>query len=71
MKKYIYFACMVFASTTSYAVEPKTITSKVDAVTVYYDRALVTRSGNISLQTGMQSVVFGGLPGACQSVRWV
>ncbi len=53
---------MVFASTTSYAVEPKTITSKVDAVTVYYDRALVTRSGNISLQTGMQSVVFGGLP---------
>ncbi|MBI3259461.1 MAG: DUF4140 domain-containing protein [Ignavibacteriae bacterium] len=62
MKNYIYLACMVLVCTTSFAAEPKTITSKVDAVTVYYDRALVTRSGNISLQTGVQSVVFSGLP---------
>lgn len=60
MKKYIYFLCLV--SSTAYAAEPKPLLSKVDAVTVYYDRALVTRSGKISLSPGTQSVVFSGLP---------
>lgn len=62
MKNYIYFTCLVLISTVSFAAEPKSVTSKVDAVTVYYDRALVTRSGSVSLPTGVQSVVFSGLP---------
>jgi uncharacterized protein (TIGR02231 family) len=35
---------------------------KITAVTVYPDRALVTRTGSVQLNAGVQSVVFEGLP---------
>jgi uncharacterized protein (TIGR02231 family) len=35
---------------------------KITAVTVYPDRALVTRTGSVQLSAGVQSVVFEGLP---------
>ena len=39
-----------------------TADQKITAVTVYPDRALVTRSGTVSLEPGVQAVVFGNLP---------
>jgi uncharacterized protein (TIGR02231 family) len=39
-----------------------TADQKVTAVTVYPDRALVTRSGEVKLEAGVQSVVFESLP---------
>jgi uncharacterized protein (TIGR02231 family) len=36
--------------------------SKVSEVTVYQDRALVTRSATVTLPTGEQQIVFDGLP---------
>jgi uncharacterized protein (TIGR02231 family) len=39
-----------------------TADQKVTAVTVYPDRALVTRSGEVKLDPGVQSVVFENLP---------
>jgi uncharacterized protein (TIGR02231 family) len=39
-----------------------TAASKISDVTVYQDRALVTRSGAVTLSDGEQQVVFAGLP---------
>lgn len=39
-----------------------TADQKITAVTVYPDRALVTRSGSVQLDSGVQSVVFEHLP---------
>jgi len=35
---------------------------KITAVTVYTDRALVTRTATVKLKAGEQSIVFEGLP---------
>jgi uncharacterized protein (TIGR02231 family) len=48
-----------------------TADQKITAVTVYPDRALVTRSGSVTLDTGVQTVVFDNLPATLEedSVR--
>lgn len=52
---------LTFAVTTS-SVSALTADQKITAVTVYPDRALVTRSGTVKLDSGVQSVVFDNLP---------
>ncbi len=42
--------------------EIKPVSSKIDAVTVYQDRALVSRIGRITLPVGIHTVAFEGLP---------
>ena len=51
--------CLAAMTTPVLAV---TADQKVTAVTVYPDRALVTRSGTVQLQAGVQTVVFENLP---------
>ena len=51
------FAGAVFASA---AVQP--VSSTITAVTVYPDRAIVTRSGSVSLPAGAAEIVFENLP---------
>lgn len=54
------FSCVCSAPAVS--AETKTMASSVAAVTVYNDRAAVTRSGNITLQPGNYLLSFAGLP---------
>ncbi len=52
---------LMFAVTMS-PVSALTADQKITAVTVYPDRALVTRSGTVKLDSGVQSIVFDNLP---------
>lgn len=42
--------------------KPATVKSDITAVTVYTDRALVTRRAELKIEAGQQPVVFAGLP---------
>jgi uncharacterized protein (TIGR02231 family) len=53
-----------FALPGLYAQEPLQLASRVVRVTVYADRALVTRSAEASLPKGESTLVFTGLPAA-------
>ncbi|TNF36844.1 MAG: mucoidy inhibitor MuiA family protein [Deltaproteobacteria bacterium] len=54
---------LALAATPARAEEPKGVKSKITAVTVYADRAQVTRSGAIELSGAAQRFVVAGLPG--------
>jgi len=54
----IYLSLSIFSS-TSFAIE---IESKVSDVIVYLDGAVVTRTADINLKTGIQSVTLVGFP---------
>lgn len=62
MKRIFGVMMSLVAVTCVFAAEPKPISSKIDAVTVYQDRALVSRTGRISLPVGVYTVAFEGLP---------
>lgn len=62
MKKYIYFSVLVLFCTSGQAAEIKPVLSKIDVVTVYQDRALVSRIGRITLPVGIHKLSFEGLP---------
>lgn len=51
------------ALTAHAAAQPRPLTTKITAVTVYADRAQVTRTGAIDLAAGGERVVVAGLPG--------
>jgi len=55
--------CLVLAAPSSRAAEPKAVKSKITAVTVYADRAQVTRTGSIDLGGSPTRHVVEGLPG--------
>jgi len=47
----------------AHAAEPKAVTTKITEVTIYADRAQVTRAGGLDLSATSERVVVGGLPG--------
>ena len=49
--------------TTAHAADPVTLKSKVDEVTIYVDRAQVTRLAEVTTSAGTKEVAFQGLPG--------
>jgi uncharacterized protein (TIGR02231 family) len=56
-------AATIFINLNVFAEErPVPVASHVDAVTVYLDRAVITRKASVKLSAGEQSVVFADLP---------
>lgn len=60
-------ACVAAAPALSGAAggKPPAVESDITAVTVYADRARVTRRAELALEAGVQSFVFAGLPAGC------
>ncbi|QKK04316.1 MAG: mucoidy inhibitor MuiA family protein [Pseudomonadota bacterium] len=54
--------CLVMPAAADAAAETVTADSKITAVTVYANRAAVTRTARVKIGKGAQEVVFGGLP---------
>lgn len=54
---------LLLALAGSAAAEPRPIPTKITAVTVYADRAQITRTGVVDLSAGGERVVVAGLPG--------
>lgn len=54
--------CLVIPAAAHAAAETVTADSKITAVTVYANRAAVTRTAKVKIGKGAQEVVFGGLP---------
>ena len=67
----IYFPLLIFALSVPLIAETVAVPSSVTSVTVYSDRALVTRTGEITLQPGNYLLRFNNLPASLldQSVR--
>lgn len=57
-----YFLVSFLVATTLAAVSVRAADHKITSVTVYTDRALVTRTATVKLKAGEQSIVFEGLP---------
>lgn len=60
MKKYLMLVCML-ASLPAWA-QMRTLPTQIRTVTVYGDRALVTRVGTLTLSTGSYELKLSGLP---------
>src|SRR5450759_2275831 len=58
----IYCALTGIVAASAFCAEVKIVPSSVTAVTVYTDRAAVTRMGHISLQSGNYLLSFNNLP---------
>ena len=66
MKKgiFILIACSILLISKAVSAAEITAISKITHVTVYQDRALVTRSAEVNLEKGGQAIVFENLPSA-------
>lgn len=62
MKQVSILIILMLSVSIAFASEQKPIPSKVESVTVYQDRALVSRIGKITLPVGTHTVAFEGLP---------
>lgn len=63
MKKSALFVCLLLASVPASAAEIPA-SSSITSVTVYPDRALVTREAKVELEAGANQIAFDGLPSA-------
>src|ERR1043166_7309596 len=62
-RAFVFSIAPILACSIAYSSE-LVVTSKVTAVTVYSDRALISRAAKVSLGAGEQNVVFASLPAA-------
>jgi uncharacterized protein (TIGR02231 family) len=56
-------ALFALAPVTGFALDVMAVTSRVTTVTLFADRARVTRAGTVSLPAGQTRLTFAGLPG--------
>ena len=61
MKQFLLALCMISA-TLCFAQETITVDSKVSSVTIFRDRAMVTREGETKLNKGIHQITFSNLP---------
>ncbi len=71
MAKRLFILCLALALVPAAAVTDKATETAIKKVTVYPDRALVTRQAKLNLTTGLRTVTISGLPGGLKddSVR--
>ncbi len=55
-------AALIMAATSSPLAATRTVESKITAVTVYSDRALITRTAQVALSAGVNTLLFDDLP---------
>jgi uncharacterized protein (TIGR02231 family) len=67
----VFVVLLALLVTAAHAEQTRSINTKIEAVTVFPQQAMVTRAGTVSLGTGEYEIVFSDLPGAIntESVR--
>lgn len=64
----LFFSAIIFSFSFLPVLQAETVNavSAIDAVTVYSDRAQITRTAKVELKPGQQEVIFDGLPGTLE-----